>query len=174
MKLSLTVLALAAAAGIPAAAHQKATGVVKERMELMERFDELADRIFAMMHGELAYDPAAVRRAAEEISEGAGPHLTSLFPEGSSGAPSEAKAAIWRDFSRFENDAAALADWSRALAAQADRRPEGRLPKDWEDAVMGPGMMRGGGMMGNGGPVSAAWHVAAVCNACHAAFREED
>ncbi|WP_172330043.1 cytochrome c [Mangrovicoccus sp. HB161399] len=173
MKLSLTVLVLAAA-GAAAAAHENATGVVGERMELMERFDELADRIFAMMHGELAYDPAAVRRAAEEISSKAGTHMTALFPEGSSGAPSEAKAEIWRDFPAFEHYASALGDWSRELAAQADGQPRGKLPVSWEDAVMGPGMMQGGGMMGSGGPVSAAWHVAAMCNACHAEFREED
>ncbi|WP_108257680.1 c-type cytochrome [Mangrovicoccus ximenensis] len=128
MKLFPTVLILAACSGADVAAHENAVGVVKERMELMERFDELADRIFAMIHGELAYDPAAVRRAAEEIAEGAGRHLTALFPEGSGGAPSEASPAIWRESGTFGHYAAMLEDWSRELAAEAGNQPRGRLP----------------------------------------------
>lgn len=48
-------------------AHDNATGVVKERMELMERFDELMNRVFAMLRGEIPYDAPTVRKAAKEI-----------------------------------------------------------------------------------------------------------
>ncbi len=74
----ITILALAA--GSIASAHESATGVVKTRMEEMERFEELIERVFAMFNGELSYEEAAVRRAAEEIRDGSGRHLTSLFP----------------------------------------------------------------------------------------------
>ncbi len=157
-----------------AIAHDKATGVVKERMEKMERFEELIERVFAMMHGELTYDAEAVRRAASEIQEGAGKHMTTLFPEGSNETPSEAKDAIWRDFESFEHLALMLERWSAELAEQAEMQPRGNLPKRWEDAEMGPAMMEGGGMMRQSGSVFAAWHVAAACNACHAEFRSED
>lgn len=174
MKKWVLVTVLAAGLGSAVASHESATGVVKERMEKMERLEELIERVFAMIDGEIAYDAGAVRRAAEEIQAGAGQHMTALFPEGSSGSPSEAKDDIWRDFGAFEHLALVLERWSGELAAQADGQPQGTLPKNWEDAEMGPAMMQGGGMMRDGGPVFAAWHVAATCNACHAEFREED
>ncbi len=174
MKIRTLALVLTVCSASLVAAHDSATGVVKERMEKMERFEELIERVFAMIHGEMTYDAGAVRRAAEEIQAGSGQHMIALFPEGSSGSPSEAKDDIWRDFETFENLAFSLERWSGELAAQADGRPRGTLPKKWEDAEMGPAMMKGGGMMRNSGPVFAAWHVAASCNACHAEFREED
>lgn len=156
------------------AAHESATGVVKERMETMERFEELIERVFAMINGELIYDAGAVQRAAEEIRDGAGSHMTALFPEGSNGSPSEARDEIWRNFDIFENYSLMLENWSGEMAAQANKQPGGNLPKSWEDTKMGPAMMQGGGMMGRGGPDFAAWHVAATCNACHADFRKEE
>ena len=173
MKTWTFVALLVAGLGTVAFAHENATGVVKERMEKMERFEELIERVFAMIHGELTYDPGAVRRAAEEIQSGAGRHMTALFPDGSNGPPSEAKDTIWRDFATFEHYAFMLDRWSGELAAHAEGPPRGDLPKAWEDAEMGPAMMQGGGMMRQRGPVFAAWHVAASCNACHAEFRKE-
>ncbi|MBR9652990.1 c-type cytochrome [Thalassovita aquimarina] len=174
--MKMTALAAVLTVGFTSllSAHESATGVVKERMEKMERFEELIERIFAMFHGELTYDAAVVRRAAEEIRGGAGRHLTEQFPEGSNGSPSEAKDEIWRDFETFEHYAFMLENWSGKLAVLAGERARGELPKDWEKVEMGPAMMQGGGMMGRGGPVFAAWHVAAACNACHAEFREEE
>lgn len=174
MKSWLLLSALAFSVASVAIAHEKATGVVKERMEKMERFEELVERIFAMLHGELSYDPEAVRRAGLEIQEGAGKHMTALFPKGSNEAPSEAKDAIWLDFESFEHLSLMLESWSGELAAQAETPPVGNLPKKWENAEMGPAMMQGGGMMRQSGSVFAAWHVAATCNACHAEFRNAD
>lgn len=174
MKIRILAVVLTISSASLVAAHESAIGVIKERMEKMERFEELIERVFAMIHGEIAYDARAVRRAAEEIQAGAGKHMTALFPEGSTGSPSEAKDEIWSDFETFENLALSLERWSEELAAQADGQPRGTLPKKWEDAEMGPAMMQGGGMMRDGGPVFAAWHVAATCNACHIKFREED
>ena len=175
MKHFAPVLIFGLAAGSVAWAHENATGVVAERMEKMERFEELIERVFAMIGGELTYDAAAVKRAAEEIRSGSGRHLTTLFPQGSNAPPSEARAEIWRDFGEFEHYAFMLERWTAELAARANERPRGKLPQKWEDAEMGPNMMRSGAMMmGSGGLDFAAWHVAATCNACHAEFREED
>ncbi|MBU3260255.1 cytochrome c [Roseovarius sp. PS-C2] len=180
MKVRVMIALFSVALAPLAAAHESATGVVKQRMEQMERFEELIERVFAMMHGELSYDARSVQSAAQEIRAGAGRHMTDLFPRGSDGPPSEAKAGIWQDFETFEHYAWMLERWSGELAVQAGRSSQGRLPKDWEQAEMGPGMMREGGLMGRGGmmnqsgAVFAAWHVAATCNACHADFREEE
>ena len=174
MKSWILVGAMALGFASVAIAHEKATGVVKERMEKMERYEELIERIFAMIHGELTYDAEVVRRAALEIREGAGKHMTELFPAGSNEPPSEARSEIWSDFETFEHYAVMLESWSAELVTKADQPPRGNLPKSWEDAEMGPSMMQGGGMMRQSGSVFAAWHVAAACNACHSGFRRED
>lgn len=174
MRMLTVVCVLALSITSAAIAHESATGVIKERMEKMERFEELIERVFAMIHGELTYDADVVRRAALEIREGAGTHMTDLFPSGSNGAPSEAANAIWSDFETFEHYATILENWSAELATRAGEPPRGNLPKSWEDAEMGPSMMQGGGMMRQSGPVFAAWHVASACNACHSKFRKED
>lgn len=179
--------------------HGGATGVVKERMERMERLDELMDRVFAMVRGEIPYDAATVRKSAIEIQSHSGAAMTRLFPEGSSGKPSEARPVIWKDFDRFSHFADRLA-WTAGILAEQSGSPGDRsaLPRKWEDVIMGPGMMRrdnaspgqgpqnrgpwtggpgrmGGGMMmgGGTGAASAAVRVAAHCNACHQQFRVE-
>lgn len=175
--------------------HGGATGVVKERMEQMERLDELMDRIFAMVRGEIPYDAATVRKAAIEIQSHSGAAMTRLFPEGSSGKPSEARPAIWKDFDTFSHFADRLAWTAGVLAEQSDSPGDGSaLPRKWEDVIMGPGMMgrgsassgrglqnrgpgtRGPGMMmgGGSGAAAAAVRVAAHCNTCHERFRVEN
>jgi cytochrome c556 len=177
--------------------HGGATGVVKERMERMERLDELMDRVFAMVRGEVPYDAATVRKAAIEIQSQSGTTMTQLFPEGSAGKPSEARPAIWKDFDTFSHFADRLAWTAGILAEQSDSPGDGfALPRKWEDVIMGPGMMgrdnarpgrgpqnrgpgtggpgrMGGGMMmgGGTGAAFAAVRVAAHCNACHQQFR---
>ena len=93
---AMLVLAWLAVAGTAPDAwpHGEATGIVKQRMEAMERLEELMDRVFAMLHGELAYDAATMRRAAEEIRASAGREMTALFPEGSLDDPTEARPEI--------------------------------------------------------------------------------
>ncbi len=184
-------------------AHKGATGVVKDRMELMERYDELTDRIFAMLHGELPYSADTVRKAAQEIKKTSGAHLVKLFPKGSDGKPTRATSAVWDNTDTFEHFSEMLEVSADALANSSDKKPEGStsLPKKWEDVPamgqgmgrgMGPGrgMGRGPGMMGRGGGPGmmgggpgrgiggtvegATWHLAHVCNTCHTAFRKEE
>lgn len=160
-------------------AHGGAKGVVKERMEKMERLDELMDRVFAMLRGEIPYDAGSVRKAAQEIEQSSGAKLTALFPEGSVGKPSEARPEIWRDFRRFRHFADHLGGLAANLAGQADTPGNAsELPRKWEEVKVGSGMM-GGGMMGGGmmrgqnGARAAAANLAAMCNACHVRFRTE-
>lgn len=136
-------------------AHGKATGVVKERMELMKRHDELLDRIFAMIRGELSYSEKLVKAAAREIKETSARHYVKLFPKGSDRKPSEALPAIWTEFDRFSQMADRLRDFAEDLersAAEKPASPSG-LPKKWEDVPAmggGFGFGRGGPMRGQG------------------------
>jgi cytochrome c556 len=183
------------------ASEAKRTGVVKERHELMERFEELTERLFAMRHGELTYDAEIVRKAAAEIKAGAGSHLVKLFPEGSGGAPSDALPTVWQNKDFFAHLADRLGDIAAVLEKDAGTKPEGAtsLPKKWEDVpimgaaggpggmmgqgrgpMMGQGMMgrgmmgTGPGMMAGGAVESDLWHLAHVCNTCHADFRKKE
>tara|TARA_R100001143_G_scaffold49083_1_gene44091 strand:+ start:61 stop:705 length:645 start_codon:yes stop_codon:yes gene_type:complete len=186
------------------ASEAKRTGVVKERHELMERFEELTERLFAIRHGELTYDAEIVRKAAAEIRANAGSHLVKLFPDGSGGAPSDALPTVWQNKDFFAHLADRLGDIAAVLEKDAWTKPEGAtsLPKKWEDVpvmgagggpgammgqgsgrgMMGRGMMGpGSGMMGSGPAMTAGgsvendlWHLAHVCNTCHADFRKKE
>ena len=123
-------------------AHKGATGVVKERMELMERYDELTDRLFAMLHEELPYSADAVRKAAEAIKKTSGAHLVKLFPKGSDDKPSRATPDVWRNMETFEHFSEMLEVSADAVADTADKKPDGKtsLPKEMgRRAGDGPG-----------------------------------
>ena len=93
--IALCVLAIATAC-LPSAAHDHATGVVKERMEMMEamakRLKAIRERIDAKRY------LAAIKADAEAIAAHA-PHLVHLFPPGSTQKPTDARAAIWQNWS---------------------------------------------------------------------------
>ena len=174
-------------------AHSGASGVVKERMDLMKRYDELVDRMFAVAHGEIPHSETLVRDAAAEIKSTSGEHLRRLFPPGSTDKPSEANPKIWENMEFFAHMAERLQDFAAALETAAPTPPNNptTLPTRWEDVpamgammegrgMMGGGMM-GGGMMGgqqrqmSGNPMEQnLWRVAHVCNTCHTNFRLEE
>jgi len=163
-------------------AHGGATGIVRERMEAMEAMGDAVKTLAAMMSGETDYDAATVRDEAAAIRQHAGDAITSLFPEGSGGKPSEAKPGIWSDWETFA-----------ALAMQLETYAEGL------ESAAGNGLMHGGGagagnMMGQGnGMMGGGMTGAAVtpdpealaampadgvfammtqtCSACHTKFR---
>jgi len=116
---AIALCALAAlAAGAPLAAHEHATGVVKERMDMMEdmakRLKAIRDRI------DRKRGLAAIKTDAEAIAAH-GPHIVHLFPPGSMQRPTEAKAAIWQNWKDFERKANNLEAESAKLAkANAD------------------------------------------------------
>ena len=112
----LLTLGVVADAPHPLLAHGGATGVVKERMEVMKTIGAAMKRIAAMMHGKQDYDAAAVRDAARTIEALGGDTMTDLFPEGSALEPSEARPVIWEDWNRFQALARDLVLNSRALA----------------------------------------------------------
>ena len=77
-----------------ALAHEEATGVVKERMDLMECQKDDMKLIGDMAKGKTPFDPAKAAEAARDIETTSG-KIPDLFPEGSTGHPSEAKEEIW-------------------------------------------------------------------------------
>jgi len=101
--LRLTLLVSAASATL-ALAHEGATGVVKERMDLMERQKDDMKIIGNMAKGKTPFDAAKAAEAARDIGLTA-KKIPELFPEGSGGGESEALPAIWEKWDRFTANA---------------------------------------------------------------------
>jgi len=180
-------------------AHGDATGVVKERMELMKELKGAMKSLSKMFSGEATYDAAKVREAAAVLEAAAGEKLTRLFPQGSLHEPSEAKPEIWQEWQRFQGLADDLGVYSRALAGAADNRGGfggqgsgtmmgnqsmmgGHSMMGTDSMMGGQSMMGGSGMMG-GAP--SAEHLAQMpadmlfkmvtdtCSSCHTRYRVE-
>ena len=98
---------------VPADAHEHATGVVKERMDMMEgmakRMKAIGDRV------KNKRDLSAIKPDAQAIFDHSG-HVVHLFPRGSTQPPTEARDAIWKNWSDFEAKAKALEIASKNLA----------------------------------------------------------
>jgi cytochrome c556 len=98
-------------------AHEHATGVVKERMDAMEKMAKamkaITQRIRDNREVELVKADARSIHALAQT-------MTSMFPPRSNQHPSEAKESIWQSWSDFEAKAQALVVESGKLAdAQA-------------------------------------------------------
>lgn len=107
-------------ASVPLAlAHEDATGVVKERMDLMKRQKDDMKVIGLMGKGRTPFDAGKAAEAARDI-ENTAKKIHELFPEGTVGHPSEAKTAIWTKWDTFTDDADALGASAKALAAALD------------------------------------------------------
>jgi cytochrome c556 len=129
-----------------ALAHEGATGVVKERMDLMTRQKDDMKIIGEMAKGKTPFDAAKAAEAARDIETTAA-KIPELFPEGTSGGHSDAKPEIWQKWDEFKGDASALQDKAKALAAALD----GNSP-DWKTDFKA---------------------VTDACKTCHQSFREE-
>ena len=113
--------ALAAAIALGAtlaAAHMGATGVVKERMELMKTVANANKSIRDMVGGKETLDITKVASAAKTIAEH-GTRIAALFPAGTGGGVSEAAPKIWEDPDGFKARADATVKAARALEAAA-------------------------------------------------------
>lgn len=176
-------------------AHGGATGIVKERMEAMESMGDAVKKLAAMMRGETEYDAATIRAEAETIRQHAGQAITSLFPEGSDGGPSEAKPGIWSNWDEFTALAMQLETFAEGLEAAAGNGlmhggdgPAAGNMMGQQNGMMGSGsgmMGAGSGMMGGAGmpdadalaamPADGVFAMMAqTCSACHTKFRIEE
>ncbi|WP_421880422.1 c-type cytochrome [Pacificispira sp.] len=197
-KIVLAAVVATGLAGGTAFAHSGATGVVKERMDAMMSMGKSMKAVAAMMRGEVAYDADAVREAAALIKQHSGDAMTELFPEGSTGHPSEAKPEIWSKWDEFSDLAGRLAVYADGLALAADNGMMADQGGMGSGGMMGAGsnmMGSDSGMMGSGSgmmggdqmhgnlsaedigtmPVDGAFAMTSqVCSACHTRFRAED
>ena len=116
-----TLLAsLALVAFVPLAlAHKGATGVVKERMDLMDSQKDAMKVLGLMAKGKTPFDAAKAAEAAREI-ETTAVKIPELFPEGSSGGHSEAKPEVWTKWDEFTGDTEALQAAAKTLATVLD------------------------------------------------------
>ena len=103
LHLRSAILLLCLCAAIPlAAAHEGATGIVKERMMAMEGVGKAMKEIKAMLRGQKPYDGESVATLARRIRDQSGSTLTRFFPEDSLRHPTKASPEIWRRWELFE------------------------------------------------------------------------
>ncbi len=143
--LTAAVAAIALLSGL-ALAHSGATGIVKQRMDVMSDVGEQMKTIAAIMKGEVAFDGQVVSSAAAKMATHA-EMIPQLFPEGSIDGPSEALPAIWQDWEEFTQLGSSLKDKAGALASVAQTA---KSPTDLTEALVAVG---------------------ATCKGCHEKFR---
>lgn len=189
--------AISAAAIATAFAHGGASGIVKERMDAMGVMSDVMKALTPIMRGERDYDADAVRQGATQIRRHAGASMADLFPEGSDGEPSEARAEIWTNWDEFQG----LAERLELLATGLEQAAGNGLmmaPRTGSGAsnmmgtgkagngMMGGSTMMGSGMMGGDAgqlpdadalaamPADGVFNmVAQACSSCHTRFRLE-
>lgn len=177
-KLFLVASVVSIVAVTAAFAHGGATGIVKERMDAMIALGKAAKSLSSMMRGQDDYDAGTVRAAAAEIEAHAGDAMTKLFPEGSEGMPSEARAEIWSDWNTFSELAMRLETLAVGLQAAAGNGVEMTNGGSTSQGATGGRSMMGAGAMQLNPQALAAMPAGAVfnmvaqtCSACHAEFR---
>ena len=103
------ILLLAVFSGISAVlAHGGASGIVKERMDIMLEMKARLKLISQMLEGKKAYSNKEVGRALDYIRRHAGSNMSRMFPTGSGHKPSEADPMIWKNWDEFEKMARSL------------------------------------------------------------------
>ena len=85
-----------------AKAQEGASGVVKQRKEVMKTIGRSMKGLAAMMQGKAFYEPVKTHALAETIKIYGGAELTKLFPEGSLNEPTKALPVIWSDWQEFK------------------------------------------------------------------------
>lgn len=127
-------------------AHSGATGIVKERMDMMLEIGDDMELIGNMVRGKTPYDAEAAERAALSIADHAGA-FTAVFPPGSLQHPTEALPAIWDNWDEFADLSEKLKTDANALASVA-------------------------AMSTSGAEISAQFaDMGRSCSACHEKFR---
>lgn len=189
----LVIAGTALAIGLAGAvyAHTGATGVVKERMDGMAAMGKAVKAITPIMRGQVSYDAEQVRAFAEEVRGHSGKAMTTLFPDGSDGMPSEAKSSVWTDWEEFEELAEQLHRLSEGLAMAADNGLMTASSSTGDVGsmmgtgnMMGAGTTMGGNMMDDIGtmgfeelaemPADGVFTmISQTCSACHTKYRAE-
>lgn len=127
------VFVFCAAAGA-VLAHGNATGIVAERMHGMMLMARSIKSLSAMFDTG-NFDPATVNEAAATIERHAGETMISLFPEGSTEAPSEAMPEIWKNWQEFSQLALKLRALAGDLAKSTDATDENAVRSTSQQAA---------------------------------------
>jgi cytochrome c556 len=128
-------------------AHEGATGVVKERMDLMKGQQKQMKLIGDMAKGKKTFDAAKAAAAARDLGKST-QKIPDLFPEGSNKHPSEALDAVWKEWDRFKGDAHDAEAAADALAETLETSGE-----DWKGAFK---------------------KMTDACKSCHETFRAKE
>ena len=124
------MLAIAAVSAVPwVIAHEGATRVTKERMDLMKGMADSMKIMGAMFKGEAVFDPAVIAEQAGFLAEHAS-QIPTTTPEGSYQHPSEALPVIWQAWDDYVADANALKDESTKLEAIANNGADQTSARD--------------------------------------------
>ncbi|MCW8907397.1 MAG: cytochrome c [Sedimenticola sp.] len=128
-------------------AHSGASGVVKQRMELMKSVGKEMKTIAAMVKGEQPLDAAKVREGAALIASRSG-EVEALFPRDSLMQPTEALPAIWDRWPEFSELTQRLQQEAEQLGRKAEEGDRRELLRQF--AALGK-----------------------VCSGCHTDFRKK-
>ncbi|MDI3325821.1 cytochrome c [Pontibacterium granulatum] len=177
-------------------AHGGATGIVKERMDLMDNMKDAVKQLKAIYKGDEEYDPDTIRNAALVIRDHSGDAMSKLFPEGSLKGKSEAKPIIWQEWNRFKK----LADDQEKIAQGLYNAAENQGTASGggmmgTNTMMGQNMMDSHSMMGSGSMMGNSKHMQQnmtnpehlgsmpsdmvfkmltdTCSSCHTRYRKE-
>lgn len=137
--------ALSVAVPLASLAHEGATGVVKDRMDLMTAMGKELKSVGQKIASNR--NLASISDSATKIKTMSG-NIPNLFPSGSLTKPTDAKPAIWERWDQFEGHVSDLGQKLDALAAVA---PSGD-PKQVSDKFKA---------------------VDRSCSACHDDFRQK-
>ncbi len=88
-------------------AHEDAQGVVKERMDSMSQMSNVMKVFSEFARGKREFENLFLIKQVGILKSHSGQNLISLFPEGTSGEPSEVREEIWvnwEDFTKFADE----------------------------------------------------------------------
>jgi len=108
------VTALAVVGATATLAHEGATGVAKERMDLMQSMSKNMKEISRRINANR--DLAAIGAAATRIHD-TSQQIPSLFPADSGTGITDAKPEIWQHWDEFQDKVRKLGETSAALAS---------------------------------------------------------
>ena len=174
---AILLLCLCAAIPLAAAAHEGATGIVKERTMAMESVGKAMKEIKAMLRGQVAYDGQRLAVLARRIRDESGPSLTRLFPEDSLRHPSKASPDIWKRWELFETLARDLGSSAEALAIVAEKSEDTAQPDNVPEMASQQRAIAstdGTGSPTMDLPMAEFAGLARSCAACHREFRIKD
>ncbi|WP_432474223.1 c-type cytochrome [Amphritea sp. HPY] len=171
-------------------AHGGASGIVKERMDLMDDMKGAVKKVAAIFKGDIEHNPDTIRDAALIIRDHSGDAMTKLFPTDSLSGHSEATPAIWQEWQRFQKLSDRQVKLAQGLYNAADNKGESSQGHMMgSQSMMGSASMMGSDSMIRGDekmlhmddpdylgtmPASMVFKMLTDnCSSCHERYRKE-